>query len=202
MLGAFCALAPTLALAQPDATDATKAQNPPNQPVGGNRGGNNRGGRNLTPEQRRQMEAQRQQQRALALRETLSQGGFTDAAVQNSIVNFAAEQEKARAALQEKWRAIEQALRGTTVTDTQLTVLLNDFRALADEEKARRAKALTTLETEVGLSKKPRLDALLLVNGITGEESAIVNGAQGQGGFGGRGGMGGGGGFTPFGFGG
>lgn len=190
MLGALCALLPALALAQPDTNNAPKAENPPNRPVGGN----NRGQR-LTPEQRAQREAQRNAQRAQMMRQMLVRAGLTDEAQQNFVVTFAKEQETAREALQEKWRAITQALRGQTVTETQLASLLNDFRALVDEEKTRREKAMVTLETQVELSKKPRLDALLMVMGLTGDEASFVNGganAGGRGGgFGGRGGFGG-----------
>ena len=226
MLGAFCALLPALALAQPDVTNAPKAENPPNRAVGG---GNNRNRRTPpTPEQLKQMAERMAQIRAQVIRQTLTRAGFTDEALQSAVVDYAQQNEDARAKLMEKWTAIQQALRANTVTDAQLTTLLNDFRASVDEEKSRRDQATKALDAKIEFSKKPKLDATLMVGGLTGDEAQIVNGSLGgfgaggfggfgaggfgAGGFGGFGGNGaaglggangrGGGGFTPFGFGG
>lgn len=190
LLGLTLLAFPHLAEAQPDTNNTPKAENPPNRPVGG-RG--NRGGRNLTPEQIQQMQTQMQARRDENIRRQLTQAGFTDTGVQDAIVAFANGQDTAGQSLQEKWRLINQAVRGETVTEPQLMSLLNSFRAQIDEEKARRAKATAALDAKISFSKKPRLDALLMTMGLTGEEAAFVNnsGVSRNAFGGGRGGLGG-----------
>jgi Spy/CpxP family protein refolding chaperone len=190
LLGAALLAIPGLAKAQPDAGNGATANNPPNRPPGG--GGGNRGGWNLTPEQRQQLQTQIQQVRDQSIRRELTQAGFTDVTIQDAVVAFAKVQDEARQPLQEKWRQIAQALRGDTFTETQLMSQLNSFRAAVDDEKARSAKALAALDAKISFSKKPRLDALLMTMGLTGHEGALVNNGGRVGGRGnGRGGIGG-----------
>lgn len=170
-----------VAHAQPPANNGAGAQNPPNQNPGG-------GGRpNFTPAQIQQMQEQMRQRRELELRSLLTAAGFTDTTVQDAIVAYSSAKEKASQALQVKARQLNQALRGTTVTDTQLAALLNDFRAAVEEEKARRATAQQALGTQIGLNTKPRLDALLMMSGLIGDEAQHLGGGRvfGGNGFGG-----------------
>ncbi len=175
--------ATSVAYAQPAANNGAGAQNPPNQNAGGGRGGRPE----MTAEQRRQMQAQEQQRRDLEVRQTLTTAGFTDTALQDAVVAYSNEREKAGDALQAKARQLRDALRGTTATDAQIATLLNDFRALVDEEKARREVAKSALDAKVGLAAKPRLDALLMMSGLTGDEAQYLGGRGGPGGGWGRG---------------
>ncbi len=169
--------------AQPNANNGAGAQNPPNQNAGGRRGGRGE----MTAEQQAQMRAQMQQMRELGVRQMLTRGGFTDAALQDAVVAYSNERNKATEALQDKARQLNEALRGTTATDAQLATLLNDFRAAVEEEKARREVAQSALDAKIGLAAKPRLDALLMMAGFIGDEAQYLGGGggRGPGGFGG-----------------
>jgi hypothetical protein len=170
-----------VAHAQPNAENGAGAQNPPNQERAG------RGGRALTPEQRQQIQAQAQQRRELSVRAALTTAGFTEAALQDAVVAYSTEKEKATQALQGKARTLTQAMRTTTTTDAQIAALLNDFRAAVEEEKAQRATAQTALAAQIGLATKPRLDALLMMMGLTGDEAQYLGSGRGFGGGNGRG---------------
>lgn len=177
----FLALLPTFALAQPDANNAPKAQNPPNQNPGGNRrlggfgGPGGFFGRRLSDEQRQQLEVQNQRMRDIQQRQTLILSGVTDPKAQDAILLFTQEQEAARGSLRSKWNALQQALNNDT-PDTQIATLLNDFRSAVDDERARRDKARSALDVQIGLSKNPRLEAQLMTSGILGDEASLVNG--------------------------
>ena len=184
------------AQAQPD-TNAPKGNNPPNLNMGGRggRGGGGRGGmRQMTAEQQKQMRAQQTEMRVLAIKSQLTQGGYTDEAVQTAVANYVKEQGTAQETLQEQWQKLNQAVRAGNTPDTQMATMLNDFRESIDKEKERRATAYKTLDKQLSLSTKPALDALLMTMGLTGDEAAIVgqNGGGGMGGPGGMGGFGGG----------
>jgi hypothetical protein len=75
---------------------------------------------------------------------------------------------------------VNQALRNGGMTDAQLATLMSDFRAEVAQERSRRTKALRELDTEIGYSKQPRLDALLTMSGIIGDE-AYLAGVGGRG---------------------
>lgn len=166
-----------------------------NNPQGGGGGGNRPNFREMTPEQRQQFMRQMQEQR---IRGMLAPAGFTDAALQDAVIAFVNEQDKATEELQQKQRQIARAAREGGMADAQLATLLADFRAAVAAEKTRRATATTALDAKIEFSKKPRLDALLTTAGIIGDESSIVDSmaGRGMGGFGGgfgggRGGRGG-----------
>jgi hypothetical protein len=145
---------------------------------------NNGGGGNLSPEQRQQRMAEMREQ---AVRRTLTQANITDGA---TMIAHSRAQLAASRALQEKVRALNAALRNANSTNEQITPLLTDLRAAVTAEKARRAAALTALDTAVGYSKNARLEAALTLGGIIGDEASVLN-AGGGGWGGGRGGRGG-----------
>lgn len=128
------------------------------------------------------------------MRGMLTQSGFPDKALQDAVIDFVNEQDQAGMTVQDKTRAVAEALRNPAVTDTQMATLLVEWRAAAQAEKTRRAEALKGLDAEIGYSKKPRLDALLSIGGIIGDEASLGGGMGGRGGgFGGMmGGRGGG----------
>jgi len=179
--------------AQPGADP--KGDNPPIPQQGG---GNRPNWRNMTPAQREQQAAL---QRERTLRRTLNQGGFTDKVLQDTILAFAKDQDKAGQLLRDQPRKINEALQNEATTDQQLAALLADFRADIAAEKDRREAALTVLDQKIGYTKKPRLDALLMTMGLTGDEMSLAGGVGGPG-MGGPGGRGGGGGGFGGGFGG
>jgi len=205
MLLAAAALVPGLAYAQPDANGAPVAQNPPNINMGGGRGG--RMGQNLTPAQTAQLDDMEAKIADLTQREEFVRAGITDTTVQDTLIAFLKDQETRRQALRDKWQTLLQGVRGGALADTQLEAQLNDFRAAMDDEKTKRSDALVKLDAAIGYSKNPKLDAELMIAGITGDEMAIMDFTPtiGGGGGGARGGFGGGmmgGGFAGGGFGG
>lgn len=152
--------------------------------------------RNMTPEQRREA---MQKMRAEGLRRTMNEAGFTQTATQDAVIAFMAAQDEAAQPLRDQMRKLGEAMRDTTVTDAQMAPLLADFRMAVEAERARRAKALKDLDAKIGYSKKPRLDAMLTLAGIIGDEASLVGGGgrgmgDGRGMGGGRGGWPGGGG--------
>lgn len=189
-----------VAQAQPGG-NAPLGQNPPNT-----NGGNRPNWRNMTPEQR---EAMMVQMREGAIRQGLTQLGFPQAETQDALVEFVNTQEAATRPLQEKQRALMTALVTPEATNEQVTTLMTEWTALATAEKTRRAQAIKDLDTSISYSKNPRLNALLTVFGILGDESSssttltatMANLGGGRGGFGGPGpgGPGGPGGFPNFG---
>jgi hypothetical protein len=160
------------AFAQPDVNNTPKAENPANwQNRGGNNGG--RGGRAMTAEERQRMLLQ---YRVQMIQRSLTVAGITDTEVQTAVSDFAKEQETAQEKLQEKWQQITEALRNNAVTDAQMATLTNDLRAMIEDEKARRKKAEADLDAKISYSKKPKLDAVLMTLGLTGDEADFVNG--------------------------
>ena len=182
--------------AQPNPNDAAKGENPPNDQQRGRNGGrfDRQRLRDMTPEQREQA---MQQLRDTSLRNLLTRAGFADKETQDPIITFINEQGQARQALQDKNRKVVEALRAEA-TDANISTLLSDLRQATADEKTRRDAAITALDAKINYTKKPRLEALLTVMGLVGDESAL---AGGIGGFGARtgGGARGGGAFGGFG---
>jgi len=186
LLGATLATA-TLCLAQ--------GGQPPAQ--GGDQGGNNNQNfRNLTPEQRQQRQQQRQEQQ---LKGALRQAGASDAD-QTAVLAFVKEQRDAAAALAPKIDAMRKAFTGTA-DDATVKAALADYRSAVDAARKTRDSRIADLDKQISFSTKPKMEALLTMLGIIGDETAFVAnlsgdarlpGAGGQGGrgggFGGRGG--------------
>jgi hypothetical protein len=180
--------------AQPDANDAPKGDNPPNWQNGGRGGrGGNQGNRpnfrNMTPEQRQQFQQQRQDEN---VRRTLNNAGFTSTTVQDAVIAFANEQDKDRTASEDKVRQLAQAVRNGA-TDAEIATLLAAVRADAQAAQTKREAALKDLDAKISYTKSPKLEAVLVLLGLTGENLSTGGpGAMGMmGGFGGRGMMGG-----------
>lgn len=183
--------------AQPDANNAGKAGNPNNLRMGGPPG------MNMTAEQRVQMQ-QIQERREARNREEnvrmmLIQSGYTDKAVQDAVVAFVNEQSARVAPMKDQIQKVRELLNAQGVTDAQTATALNDLREAAETEKAKRDVAEQTLDAKIGYTKKPKLEALLTVMGIVGQEAGLTSsgGVLGGGMGGPGGGMGG-----PDGFGG
>ncbi len=175
-------------------------------------GGQNGGGngnrpnfRNMTPEQRQQMMAQMQAQQAQQ-REQMLRGAMAtinaDVATQDAVVAFVKQQSDAATALMPKITAMRAAFAGNA-TDATVTAALADYRAAVEEARKTRETQSANLDKTISFSTKPKLEALLTMLGIIGDETSFVSnlsgdaqlpGRGGRGGMGGRGGgMGGGG---------
>ncbi len=177
-----------IAGAQPD-LGAAKGDNPPNRTPGQML-------RNMPQEQRRtlmqgRLMEQVQERRAETLRQSLTQGGFEEKALQDTVIEFANEQIKAALSLREKTSKVSDAVADKATTDTQISVILNDLHTAQADEKERRAASEKALDAKISYTQKPRLEALLTtLNLIGGESGSLVNimGGMGRGG-----GLGGGG---------
>ena len=166
------AFAPTLAQAQGQ---------------GGGQGGGRPDFRNMTPEQRQQFMQQRMEE---GVRQQLTAAGVVKE-VQDPIVEAWKAQQTARQDIAAKARELAQGLRPNGATDEELGIMLRDLREAVTAEKTRRDTAVKELDAKISYSKNPRLDAILTVLGLIGDESAYSN--MGGMAMGGRGGFGGGG---------
>jgi len=106
------------------------------------------------------------------------------------VVAFVNENEQARQTIRNIAQRVAEAMRDEAGNEGQLTLLLGDYRAALEAETARRARAIKTLDAKINFSTTPRLDALLLLAGVTGDASIMGNmgGRPGPGRFGGPGG--------------
>lgn len=195
VLGATLATA-SLALAQGG------PQNGAPQPgTGGGQGGFGGGNfRNMTPEQRQQAQAQGRERQ---LRGALNQIGEGDA-TQTAVLAFVKEQSDAATALQPKIAAMRAFFRGNGGDDAAIKSALADYRSAVDAARKTRDAQTADLDKQISFSTKPKLEALLTMLGVIGDETAFVAnlsgearlpGGRGGGGGGGRGGRGGRGGF-------
>lgn len=167
--------------AQPDPNNTVKGANPANQAPGGF------DWRTATPEQRQQ---QIQKFMELRLREGLISAGFADKAMQDRIVEFARALDKERQPLREKSDKVREALRNNA-SEEQTGTLIKELRTAVADVKKRRDVALKGLDAQIGYSKKPRLEAFLMMADMLGDEASFAGGLGGLnmliGGVGGRG---------------
>ncbi len=178
--------------AQPDANDVGKGENPTARQRGGRQGGNREGGKhaNMTPEQREaaraQMQQQMQQRRETNLRTTLTNAGFADKGVQDAVIAFVNEQNgQERNDTRAKMRQLNQAVRNNA-NDQEIAGLLAAIRAETEASKVQHEAALKELDAKIGYTTKPRLEAVLTLAGVTGENfgggKAAFGGGAGRGG--------------------
>jgi hypothetical protein len=159
---------------------------------GGGGGGNRPNFRNMTPEQ---MEQFRTQMRDRQIRGALTGAGFTDTATQDAVVNYATTQATVSTGLLPKIDALRNAFRDNA-DDKTIADALAAFRTAVDEAQKNRDTAIAELDKSVSFSTKPKMEALLVMLGMIGDEAPFVANLAGQAqlpgaGGGGRGGMGG-----------
>src|SRR5690606_24812923 len=145
----------------------------------GGRGGGQGGFNNMTPEQREQAARQRREEN---IRRQLNDAGYNEKELQDAIVEFANAQAQNEAASQEKVRALLEGI--SNGADADIAALLAQLRAEIAAAKTQREAALAKLDEKIGYTRSPRLEAILVVTGLTGEVEA---GPGGRGGFGGGG---------------
>ncbi len=131
---------------------------------------------NMTPQERQQL---MQQRRAEGLRTFMERSGVTDKATQDAVIQWAQTEEKEREVVRATGRKVAEAVRTGAVTDTQMSILLNEFRNAVLDEKTRRATTTRALDQKIGYSTKPRLEAMLVTMGLIGDEASYMTGATG-----------------------
>ncbi len=137
---------------------------------------------NMTSEQREQAMRKAMESR---LREGLTRAGFTSDDLQDAIVNFSRLVETDRRSIREKGGKLRGAVADGS-SDAQIAALMADLRRTVSAAKARRDKGRKDLNARTGFSKKPRLDAVLSLSGLGGDESSYLMSGFGGRGFGGR----------------
>lgn len=161
---------------------------------------------NMTPEARQQMEQRMQQMRAQReadrwnwVKQALTASGFTDAAGQDAVIALIKKKETGLQALQEQARQLATKLTDATVQSEAFSTELKTFRdAVAKYEEGYKAD-LAKFDTTYKYSTQPRLETVLTVLGVIGNETTTLGGLGqvfpnspfGRGGFG-RGAQGGG----------
>lgn len=186
-LGAML-LVPIVANAQPN-VGGGQGQNPPNQNPGG--GGNRPDFRNMTPEQQQQYINQRRaEMQDRMLRGAMTRGGFNNTAQQDAVVAYAKQQDASTQSLQDMGKKLVVAVSTPNVGDDEVARQLKEFQAAVAKEKERRAAARADLDKQVNYTKQPRLEMLLTMFGLVGDDSLSLGNMGGRflGGFGGRGG--------------
>ena len=156
----------------------------------------------MTPEQRAARQAQMEKARWDWVHQTFIASGLTDATLQDSVVTAMQAKEKSRAALQDQARNLASLLINKDTKDADISAALKAYRAAVLADKAIYTDLLTDVEAKNHYTTTPRLETLLTVLGVLGDETAYLGGlgelfpdspmGRRQG-FGGRGGQGGGG---------
>lgn len=131
---------------------------------------------NMTPEERQQWMQQRREE---GLRTLMERSGVTDKTTQDAIIEWMRTEEKEREAVRATGRKVAEAVRTGAVTDTQMSILMNEFRNVVLDEKTRRAASARALDQKIGYSTKPRLEAMLVTMGLIGDEASYMTGATG-----------------------
>lgn len=132
---------------------------------GGGRRGGNRGGAQMTPLQMQRMRDEMMKTQMTAL-------GVPEAS-QTAIIAYAAARETATMPLRAQARTLQQGL-ANNLSAEAATRQLSAMRDAVKIEKTRRETAQKDLDTAVGFSKNPQLEAYLTLAGLIGDEGAIL----------------------------
>jgi hypothetical protein len=125
----------------------------------------------LTPEERRQANATARER---GLRSLLAEAGFEQKDVQDAVVAFVNEQDQAREPLRDQAAKLMDTVTGAATGDALVPGLLAELRKNVAAEKERRKAAETALDAKINYSKQPRLEAILTVLGIIGDEAVSL----------------------------
>lgn len=149
---------------------------------------------NMTPEQRQQMQAQRQQQQDQQ-REGQLRGAMTSIGeavpAQDAVVAFVKAQNAAAMALTPKIDAMRAAF-GKNADDAAVSAALVDYKSAVEAARKTREDQIGELDKQISFSTKPKLEALLTMMGIIGDETSFVANLSGNARLPGAGGRGGG----------
>ncbi|MBV9470157.1 MAG: hypothetical protein JOZ57_13055 [Abitibacteriaceae bacterium] len=157
--------------AQPDPHEAGKKANPANQDAAAmlkaQEAENLRLAR-MTPAERA---ATIHQMMQTMLRASLVRAGFADKTLQDTILRFVVTQEKARKPVRVAAHKVEMTLEphDQPVNAAFVQTYLNDYLAAVEDAKVEREMVTQTLDQKIGFSKRPKLQAWLIVNGVIGD---------------------------------
>ena len=132
----------------------------------------------LTDDQQKTLKKQEQ-----AWRKTLKGADINDKDVQNAIVSFADERYRERMAIVAETDQLIKVVHDSTVPDDEVKDYLAGFRKAVAEERTRRASAdaqtqliqeVGDLDRKIGFSKAPRLESVLVLMGLLGDETQLA----------------------------
>ena len=138
---------------------------------------------NMTPQQRDQMFRKFGEDR---LRDSLMRHGFVQDELQDAVIEFSRLVENDRRNIRDKSSRLREGM-AIKANDAQIAALLADLRRSVAYARVRRDRGRKVLNAKIGFSKKPRLDAVLSLSGLGGDESAYLMSSFGGGPFGRRG---------------
>lgn len=172
----------TLAAAQPDPNAPGLKQNPGNQDaeamvLQAQKEGMQQAMRmvKMTPQERL---AEMQKMMEKVTRQTLTQAGFKDPALQDTILACIAAQEKSRDTVR---RAAVKVwgpeLGGGDKRDAAaIEAALDDYMAAVEDAKVERETLVADLDRKIGFSRNPRLKGWLLLTGVIGDAAWYTGG--------------------------
>ena len=105
------------------------------------------------------------------LRGVLSEAGFGDEKTQKVIFDWLRAQEVARTEIRFVAGTLRDAIANPNSTDFTILTLIGRWQGLADEEETRRENSILQLHQTLELDNQPRLNALLHLYGIVGDET-------------------------------
>jgi hypothetical protein len=111
------------------------------------------------------------------LRRSLEEAGFVDKAVQDAVVDFAEQQDVAREELRAVAARCSEAVRNTELPEAELLRLLESYQAEALKAQDAREAALAKLDEKVRWKKQPRLEILLRLKGLLGNQAWLAGDA-------------------------
>lgn len=122
------------------------------------------------------LEAQAAARREKSAREFMTARGFTDQATQDAIISYLQEQESAREALAEAGRSLAPALvsQNGALTDAQIETLVDGYQTQLKAYGRQNQQKQADLDAQIGFSKKPRLQAMLLLMGALDQGPRIL----------------------------
>jgi hypothetical protein len=155
--------------AQPDPANQPKGDNPPTQADW------QKMWQNMTPEQRRQAVQTMTEQ---IVRGSLEEMGFKDAETKELVINAMREQSTIFEPVRAQHLKVAQALMNKDTTDEQMTTLMQGLREASEKARVAREASVKTLDDRIAFSQQPRLEALLTMLGLVGNETEHVGGVM------------------------
>lgn len=159
------------AFAQPDLDNQPKGENPPAQ------AGWQQMWQKMTPEQRTQS---MQTMMEKIVRDAIERLGINDAETQNLVVDTMREQDATYEAVRAEHLKVAQALMDNEADEVKMTALLQGLRDASEKARVARQASIKTLDERIAFSQQPRLEALLTMLGLVGNETEHVGGVLGS----------------------
>ena len=145
--------------------------------------------RDMTPEQRQRFEQRRAQMEQMRRQEQIANvsgddrqrylmqsAGVADVAAQDAIIAFVTAQMERRQPVTEAARRLSDSLADANSTPEAISGQLEALRVASKEFRAWKEGALKELDAKIGYTKDSRLQSLLVLVGILGDESTDAGG--------------------------